>query len=300
MAQVASSSSFASFSEYYQNGQLSHFPQEHRTGGSFGLQMLKVDQEADEFTDPPIDQVSIVGIRTTSARAELDFGDGWTSETTVYPGFVGPQPANQACGFRIRDASHLTAVFAPAKLVGRHLDEVGIAGDPFRSAYATLSHAPHVMQKMEAIWLALEEGGPANNLLVDGLFLALLGQMLVEQTDRRAFAAVPELGTPQLDRVVDYIEAHFDAPLLSAELAGIAGMSLAQFGRSFKAATGATPHAYVTLRRIEHAKRFLHGRDLTLTQIAFCCGFSSAAHFSSVFRRVTGNTPSAYRHAIGP
>lgn len=295
---VRSSADFSSWLEYYQHGQLSHFPQEHRSGGSFGIQMMQVDQDAAEFFDPPFSDFAITGILSNSVRAEIDFGNGWTHSQTFNGDFVGPQPVNQECGFRIRDAHSLLVASASGEIVTQQLERIGITSDPYKSLYGNFDHSPLLMSLLRAMWAAMEAGGPANNLLVDSYYIAMLGQMLKDQTDRAAFALVPDIASPQLRRVIDYIEAHFDAPLLTSELAGIAAMSTAQFGRSFKAATGYSPHHYVTIRRVDHAKRMLRQGDLTITQIAYCCGFSSAAHFATTFRSHVGVSPSNYRMAV--
>ena len=283
-----------SFAEYYQ-GELAHFPQEHRNGGSFEIEMFIVDQLATELLDPPIDQFSILGILTESATAELDAGDGWGRKLKCSKDFFGAQPANQTYGVRMYDPVRLIVAVAPAAMVRVQLERIGIYADPFVSSYTDYHHDTGLMSLMQAMWRALETGGPANNLFVDGCYVAMLGKMLKNQVDQHAFAVVPDLIRPQLARVIDYIEAHFDAPLLTSELAAIAAMSTAQFGRSFKSATGFSPHQYVTIRRIERAKRMLRQETLTITQVAFSCGFSSAAHFSTTFQQHTGSQPSAYR-----
>ncbi len=287
---------FSSFTEYYQ-GELAHFPQEHRSGGSFQIDMLIVDQPSTELIDPPFDQFSILGILSEGVRAELDAGDGWGCKLMRGKDFFGAQPANQTYGVRMYDPVRLIVAYAPAVMVRTQLERIGIYSDPFVSSYTDYHHSAELMQLMQAMWSALETGGPANNLFVDGCYIAILGQMLKSQVDQRAFAVVPGLIRPQLTRVIDYIEAHFDTPLLTSELAGIAAMSVAQFGRSFKAATGFSPHQYLTTRRIEHAKRMLCQSPLTITQVAFSCGFSSAAHFATTFQQHTGLQPSAYRAA---
>ena len=295
---VTTSAGFASFSDYYRDGQLSHFPQEHRQGGSFAIKMMRVDQAAAEFVDPGFDEFAVVGLLSENCRAELDFGDGWSGRQTVGVDFVGPQPANQDCGFRISDPHSLLVAFATGSFVRSQLERIGIYADPFRSLYSRLDHGPILMSYLKAMWKALETGGPANHLLVDGYYVAMLGQMLQDKTDQRAFAVVPDMANPQLARVIDFIEAHFEVPLLTSELAGIAAMSTAQFGRSFKSATGYSPHHYVTIRRVEHAKQMLRLGELTITQIGYCCGFSSAAHFATTFRQHVGLTPSGYRIAV--
>ncbi len=294
---VTTPAGFASFTDYYQE-KLAHFPQEHRSGGSFEVNMMQVEQEATELIDPPIDQFTIVGLMSQTARVEFDAGDGWRPKHQLHKSFFGAQPANQTYGIRMYDPVRIMVAFAPATIVSTQLERVGIYADPFLRAYTDFSHKPALMTLFQMMWAAMDAGGPANNLLVDGCYVALLGQMLQDEADLRAFAVVPNLARPQLARVIDYIEAHFDVPLLTSELAAIAVMPTAQFGRSFKAATGYSPHHYVTVRRIEHAKRMLRQGDLTITQIAFCCGFSNAAHFTTTFHQHLGQPPSSYRIAM--
>jgi AraC family transcriptional regulator len=293
---VTAPASFANFTDYYQES-LAHFPQEHRAGGSFEINMMQVEQDAVELIDPPIDQFAVVGLMSHTARVEFDAGDGWRPKHQLHKSFFGAQPANQTYGIRMYDPVRIMVAFAPAAIVLNQLERIGIYSDPFLRAYTDFSHKPALLGLFHAMWVAMDAGGPANNLLVDGCYIAILGQMLQDDADLRAFALVPDLAKPQLTRVIDYIEAHFDVPLLTSELAAIAAMSVAQFGRSFKAATGFSPHHYVTVRRIEHAKRMLRQRTLAITQIAFCCGFSSAAHFATTFQQHLGQSPSAYRTA---
>jgi AraC family transcriptional regulator len=58
-----------------------------------------------------------------------------------------------------------------------------------------------------------------------------------------------------------------------------------------------TPHRFVLERRIELARLYLADGKEALSSIAYVTGFSSQAHFSSVFRRLMGVTPKEYRRA---
>jgi AraC-like DNA-binding protein len=48
-------------------------------------------------------------------------------------------------------------------------------------------------------------------------------------------------------------------------------------------------------RRVEHACDLLAHSDLSLAEIALACGFSDQSHFSMMFKRHTGITPSKFR-----
>ncbi len=65
--------------------------------------------------------------------------------------------------------------------------------------------------------------------------------------------------------------------------------------RTFKGVTGETPLAYHNRYRCDKAKELLQQEELSVSYIAFETGFNSASHFSRVFSKVVGNTPSEYR-----
>lgn len=69
------------------------------------------------------------------------------------------------------------------------------------------------------------------------------------------------------------------------------------FGRAFRHATGLPPHQYVTEQRIAKATELLAGSDLPIADIAHAVGMSSQSHLTTVFRKLVGDTPAAYRRA---
>jgi AraC-like DNA-binding protein len=100
---------------------------------------------------------------------------------------------------------------------------------------------------------------------------------------------------PHLRRAHDHIDRHYASAIDLDELAGVAGVSKFHFARSFEAAYGLTPIRYLTLRRVERAQDLLRSANLTVTEICFLVGFSSLGSFSSLFTRLVGETPTAYR-----
>lgn len=63
----------------------------------------------------------------------------------------------------------------------------------------------------------------------------------------------------------------------------------------FSATEGITIEQYTILQKVERIKELLSYDQLTLSQIAFDMGYSSVAHISSQFKKVTGMTPSQFR-----
>lgn len=99
----------------------------------------------------------------------------------------------------------------------------------------------------------------------------------------------------RLCRARDYMAACFDRPLTLAEVAGVACLSPNHLLRSFNQAFRLTPHQFLTATRLEHARKMLAGRNLSVTDVCFSVGFESPSSFSRAFRRHTGLTPSEYR-----
>ena len=109
--------------------------------------------------------------------------------------------------------------------------------------------------------------------------------------------ALPLFTLPALRRAHDLIDLRYAEPLDLDAMAREAGYSKHHFARAFVAAYGETPRAYLTRRRLERAKTLLRTANLTVTEVCFAVGFASLGSFSSLFRRVVGETPSAYQRA---
>lgn len=103
------------------------------------------------------------------------------------------------------------------------------------------------------------------------------------------------LPAAKLDQVVTFIEARLGDGLKLHELAATVRMSQFHFARKFRLSTGHSPHAYLTLRRMERAKRLLRETSMPLALVAREVGYQTQAHFTGVFRRYVGLTPRTFR-----
>ena len=123
--------------------------------------------------------------------------------------------------------------------------------------------------------------------------------LLREQIDPQAAAADggERLLAWQARKVREYIDGHIARPIRVADLSALIHLSEAHFSRAFKRTFGASPHAFVTLRRIELAAQYMLETDTCLSDIALRCGFTDQAHLGNHFRQSTGETPAAWRRA---
>jgi AraC family transcriptional regulator len=108
--------------------------------------------------------------------------------------------------------------------------------------------------------------------------------------------AVPHPLAPRhLGRVLAYIDANIGGDITLSDLAQLVGVSKHHFIRSFRAATGRTPYAFLVDRRLARAVDALRHSPMAIARIARAAGFKTAPGFSNVFKKHYGMSPSAFR-----
>ena len=144
---------------------------------------------------------------------------------------------------------------------------------------------------------AIDGEGVTGRLYSESITNALAGHLLRRYTACRPPAEVcpSEPSTPDLQRVMEYIEAHLEGGLSLPEIAAVARMSPDHFARLFRQATGLPPHQYVVTRRVERAKRLLRDTRWPIIDISRQVGFTDQSYFAAVFRKHVATTPKAYR-----
>ena len=99
----------------------------------------------------------------------------------------------------------------------------------------------------------------------------------------------------QVQRGIDYIEAHLGESLALSKVSKVAGISHWHFQRIFKALTGETLMTYVRSRRLARSLDRLLKSNAGILEIAMDAGFESQAAFTRAFKAAFGLTPGAYR-----
>jgi AraC-like DNA-binding protein len=88
------------------------------------------------------------------------------------------------------------------------------------------------------------------------------------------------------------IEEHFS---LSEFLGKSFNKEYSQVSRLFSEVEGITIEQFFILQKIEKVKEWIAYAELNLSEIAWKLGYSSVAHLSAQFKKVTGMTPSAFK-----
>ena len=157
------------------------------------------------------------------------------------------------------------------------------------SAFSQLSAQAALI--LDEVRHAMEQNRP-EGARVAALRLATLLAAPVE-----AEAASPRGGlAPWQKRKVDrYLREHLDRPVRVDELADQVPLSVSHFCRAFKETFGDTPHMHLIRLRLERAQGLMLATRDPLSQIALAAGLADQAHLTKLFRRLVGETPSAWR-----
>lgn len=101
----------------------------------------------------------------------------------------------------------------------------------------------------------------------------------------------------EIQQVKRLLDENFATPNFSIEqLCHDVGISHAHLLRLFKGAYGVTLIKYITQKRIELACEFLISTNLSVSSVAYSCGFSDEIYFMKTFKKTMGISALQYRH----
>ncbi len=109
---------------------------------------------------------------------------------------------------------------------------------------------------------------------------------------------VPECSAESLQPVLTWMMENITVEHQVSSLARRAAMSERTFARRFVAETGTTPHKWLSMQRVLHARHLLEETDLGVESVATRSGFGTAALLRHHFRRVVGVAPQDYRRTF--
>lgn len=129
----------------------------------------------------------------------------------------------------------------------------------------------------------------------EGETSALIYSMLMKLLEQSGASGAGGIGNPTVDRAITFIQSHLADRLSVEEIAASAGYSPSYFSHMFAEETGLSPYQFVVKSRVEQAQQLLKTTRMSVQEIAFQCGFNSAANFCYTFRRITRTSPHEFR-----
>jgi len=102
----------------------------------------------------------------------------------------------------------------------------------------------------------------------------------------------------RMNNVYGFLMKHFNQEISLSEVAAIAAMTPNAFCRYFKSRTQKSLIQFVNEIRIGHACKLLNSKKLSITQIAYECGYNNLSNFNRFFKLIKKTTPRQYRKEI--
>ncbi|QIB33630.1 helix-turn-helix transcriptional regulator [Ancylobacter pratisalsi] len=145
-----------------------------------------------------------------------------------------------------------------------------------------------------ALLPSLDPAHHASPLFVEQVVCAMQTHLAARHHGKRPREG-RRLAPAQVSRAKEMLLADAEGTVLIADIADACGISRSHFIRGFREATGATPHQWLLVQRIERALVLLIASRLPLAEIAAQCGFSDQSHMTRLLTRLTGASPGIWR-----
>lgn len=151
----------------------------------------------------------------------------------------------------------------------------------------------NIFALFDSILKATESEKAGYQPYISGALHHLLGQlyMLVKQQS----IPLDDQAEAIINKAKILLRNSIDADLSISEVARELGVSYSWFRKTFKTYTGIAPGQYLQQLRIERAKFLLLNQSKSVKSIAYDLNFTSAFHFSAVFKAKTGLSPVQYQ-----
>jgi len=130
-------------------------------------------------------------------------------------------------------------------------------------------------------------------LIIEGLMLAIIGK-----ASRRATTTSTSQAPRWLEQAKQILRDRFSETLTLTEIADSVGVNPAYLAQMFHKYYQGTVGGYLRQLRLEFACQEMATSKMPLCQIALAAGFSDQSHFSRMFKRYMGVSPTQYRESF--
>ena len=213
-------------------------------------------------------------------------GELWHADAGAIATFAPGEPHFGGAG--VDDGWSQKIVYLPEQIVQNVMQDIPGAPRGTLSFRSPFQHDAGAEQNLRRVFDLFDADAPA--LEIEEALYSLLPRLFLggAAADRPA-----KVAPAALERVRDFLHAHFDQNVRLSELAGIAGLSKGVLISGFKAHFGVPPQRYLIQVRLDEARALLR-QGVGIAEAAYAVGFADQAHLTRHFRAVLGVTPARY------
>ena len=126
----------------------------------------------------------------------------------------------------------------------------------------------------------------------------LLASILVGKNNPDLSTYLRSISASDAPAIPVIMENNFQHNLSIDEFARMCNRSVSSFKRDFQKHYATSPGKWLLERRLQHSATLLQSTGMSVTEIAFHCGFEDLSHFSRAFKEKYGRSPSLHRKDI--
>ena len=101
--------------------------------------------------------------------------------------------------------------------------------------------------------------------------------------------------TDRLNKVYEYVMKNFGRKISLKEVSAITCMTPSSFSRYFKSRVNKSFSDFLKEIRIDHACKLLNEERITISDVAYTCGFQTLSNFNRQFKQVRRESPLRYK-----
>lgn len=158
----------------------------------------------------------------------------------------------------------------------------------------------HQILDLISLWInEISVFGKTCPLMLESIEVSIVIQLLRDALPKKLTNGRIKLtDNDYIGKSIEYMNEYYNSNISIDEICKNIYISSCHFQRIFKKHMNQTPYNYLMEIRVNRAKEKLLEEKMPIEEIARLCGFVSATHFSAVFKRMEGISPSAFRKLI--
>lgn len=157
----------------------------------------------------------------------------------------------------------------------------------------TVPNLSHTLAVINGVIEASELAEPFRALATSSKIFELVSIFMANSHPKQPIASVDNI-----DKAIAYVNDNFTSQFTLEFLAEKFNCSCNHFIKKFKEKTGYTPIKYLSVKKIEEAKRLLENTDMSISAIMDEVGYTDASYFSKLFKKLVGYSPKNFRDNV--
>lgn len=153
-----------------------------------------------------------------------------------------------------------------------------------------------IIDELVFLFAASRRKAAGYELSIKGSLFKVFAELVSQSVDAPATTQRTKQDLDRLKLVIQYIHANYPQKLSLDDMAALSNLSKYYFCRFFKLCIGKSPVEYLHFYRILKSEELLKETNLKVLDIAFEVGFNDLSHFTRLFHKQTGLTPSQFRN----